>query len=98
MGKKEPYEKPTVERLDLGEQIRQARSLLTRVRTRTEEIRNLRDGLEGRIGSLEGEMASLSVDVELLDRLTQRIDLILELQESRAVGAGWVGNDDRRKP
>jgi len=43
-------------------------------------------------------MASLSVDVELLDRLTQRIDLILELQESRAVGAGWVGNDDRRKP
>ena len=68
------------------------------MKTKTEEIRNLRDGLEGRIVALESEMESLSVDVELLDRLAQRIDLLLELRESQAVGAGWVGNDDRRNP
>ena len=96
--RREKYESPTVEKLDLGEQLRQARTLMTRVKTRIEELRINRDHLEHRVMAVEGVMEALSVDVELMDRLGQRIDLILELRQSQAVGKDWVGNDDRRKP
>jgi len=95
---KEQYEKPTVEKLDLGEQLRQARTLMSAVKTRVATIRLHRDALEGRVLNLEAEMGSLSVDVEFLDRVASRIDLILELRETQTVGDKWVGNDDRREP
>lgn len=93
MSPREPYAKPSVEKVDVAELAAEAERLTRKAKLELEDLHIVEESVQARIGAMDTALENLMVLTGRLDVVVRRLDAIRDCKTS-----AWFGNDEATEP